>query len=190
MVAEKIHTLSESARASAERLVASRPLVVRILEGLATVEQAGTRIRVHGDYHLGQVLRTEEDFVILDFEGEPARSLADRRKKHSPLKDVTGMLRSFEYAAYAGLFAFTLHSPEQFQTLERWANTWAHWVSESFVTTYRATLEGTSLLPASDGWTTVARAFALDKALYELAYEVNSRPDWVPIPLAGALKLI
>jgi maltose alpha-D-glucosyltransferase/alpha-amylase len=190
LLKEKIEALPETARASAERVAASRPRILRILESLAAVQDAGLRIRIHGDYHLGQVLRTEEDFVILDFEGEPARSLAERRMKHSPLKDVTGMLRSFGYAAYAGLSAFTVHAPEQFSSLEQWANTWEHWVSEAFSNSYRATLKGTPLLPSPAGWASLARAFALDKALYEVAYELNSRPDWLPIPLTGILKLI
>jgi maltose alpha-D-glucosyltransferase/alpha-amylase len=190
LLQEKMDTLSPAARPQAERIAASRPRVVGILESIATVQDAGLRIRIHGDYHLGQVLRTEEDFVILDFEGEPARSLAERRRKYSPLKDVTGMIRSFGYAAYAGLFAFTVHAPDQFQALEPWADTWQHWASETFVTAYRATLSGTPLLPAPAAWLSLSRAFALEKALYELAYELNSRPDWVQIPMAGILKLI
>jgi maltose alpha-D-glucosyltransferase/alpha-amylase len=159
------------------------------LDGWRSVPAAGMLTRVHGDYHLGQVLRTEDDFVILDFEGEPARPLEERRAKRSPLKDVAGMLRSFSYAAYAALFAFTLHSPADYPLLEPWAETWQHWVSKAFVKSYRATIGDSPLLPDGPQFDAVLRALMLEKALYELAYELNNRPDWVRIPLAGIAKL-
>jgi maltose alpha-D-glucosyltransferase/alpha-amylase len=136
------------------------------------------------------VLRTEEDFVIIDFEGEPARSMAERRAKQSPLKDVAGMLRSFSYAAYAALFAFAVHAPDEYVRLEPWAESWQHWSSSAFLKGYAARLDGTGLLPDGRSSATLLRASALDKALYELAYELNNRPDWIRIPLAGLLRLM
>jgi maltose alpha-D-glucosyltransferase/alpha-amylase len=146
-------------------------------------------MRVHGDYHLGQVLRSEEDFVILDFEGEPARSIEERRRKHSPARDVAGMLRSFSYAAYAALFSFTRRAHGDERALEPWADTWQERVSTVFVDTYLATI-GPELVPDAAAWRALVHAFTLDKALYELAYEINHRPDWVGIPLAGIRKLL
>ena len=154
------------------------------------MQHAGQRIRVHGDYHLGQVLRTEEDFVILDFEGEPARSIAERRAKQSPLKDVAGMVRSFGYAAYAALFAFTVHAPDEYASLVPWADTWEHWAAEAFLRGYTAAAGDSTLLPrGSADRNALLTAFTLDKALYELGYELNNRPDWVRIPLLGIQQL-
>ena len=183
--------LPESTRALAAQVLASRTALVErsgAIEGLAN---AGARIRIHGDYHLGQVLKAEEDFVILDFEGEPARSLAERKSKHSPLKDVAGMMRSFSYAAYAALFAFCLNAPDEFATLEPWADTWRHWAGRAFLTGYRDVMAGygAAILPDDAGVRTLLRAYMLEKAFYEMRYELNSRPDWVRIPLAGILHL-
>ena len=147
------------------------------------------RTRVHGDYHLGQVLRTEDDFVIVDFEGEPARTLEERRAKQSPLKDVAGMLRSFSYATYAALFAFTVHAPEEFAALTPWADAWEHWVSAAYLNAYRATIGDRDLLPRGAAFDVLLRAHMLEKAIYELQYELSSRPEWVHIPLTGILKL-
>jgi maltose alpha-D-glucosyltransferase/alpha-amylase len=191
LLAQKLGTLNDATRAHADVvLAAGAPLLARF-DDLRSVTGAGERIRVHGDYHLGQVLRTEEDFVILDFEGEPARSINERRAKQSPLKDVAGMIRSFGYAAYAALFAFTVHAPDDYGSLEPWADTWEHWVADAFLTGYMATLGEVALLPRdAAARRTMLAAFTLEKALYELGYELNNRPDWVRIPLLGIRKLL
>jgi trehalose synthase-fused probable maltokinase len=150
-----------------------------------------SRSRIHGDYHLGQVLWSEGDFYILDFEGEPARPVAERRDKESPLKDVAGMLRSFNYAAYAALFNRTAGRVEDFDRLEPWARVWSRWVGAAFLKGYLAVAEGAPFLPVD----AVQRAalldlYLVDKALYELNYELHNRPDWVRIPLRGLADLI
>ncbi len=158
---------------------------------LATAADSGWRIRIHGDYHLGQVLRARGDYAILDFEGEPARSLAERRAKQSPLKDVAGMLRSFGYAAWAALLAYTSRRPEGLEQLEPWARLWERSTSAAFLRAYFATMEGSAWLPADAAVLgTMLDAFLLDKALYELLYELNNRPAWVQIPLEGVLSLL
>ena len=148
----------------------------------------GHRTRIHGDYHLGQILRAKNDFVILDFEGEPARSLEERRRKQSPLKDVAGMLRSFSYAAFAGLARFAQRRPEAARTVEPWAQLWANAVASTFLTSYRRVLVADpTLLPEASIAQSMLDVNLLEKALYELQYELNNRPDWVRIPLAGIL---
>jgi maltose alpha-D-glucosyltransferase/alpha-amylase len=152
---------------------------------------AGQRIRVHGDYHLGQVLRSRGDYVILDFEGEPARTLAARRTKQSPLKDVAGMVRSFSYAAYAGLNAFAQRRPDDAKNLEPWARLWQNAVSSEFLHAYRFAINENNpkLLPQPRQAQLLFNAYLLEKALYELLYELDNRPAWVRIPLAGILAL-
>ena len=148
------------------------------------------RIRIHGDYHLGQVLRSRNDFVILDFEGEPARTLAERRQKQSPLKDVAGMLRSFSYAAYAGLDQQVQRRPDLLRTLEPWARLWQNAACTSFLNAYKETIAADPrLLPPPRQAQALLNAYLLEKALYELLYELNNRPAWVRIPLAGILAL-
>jgi maltose alpha-D-glucosyltransferase/alpha-amylase len=152
---------------------------------------AGRRIRVHGDYHLGQVLRSRGDYVILDFEGEPARTLAERRARQSPLKDVAGMLRSFSYAAYAGLNAFAQRRPDDAKNLEPWATLWQNAVSTEFLRAYRLAIDAVNpkLIPQPAQAQLLLNAYLLEKALYELLYELDNRPAWVRIPLAGLLTL-
>jgi maltose alpha-D-glucosyltransferase/alpha-amylase len=154
----------------------------------------GLRIRHHGDYHLGQVLFTGKDFSIIDFEGEPARPLSERRLKRSPLRDVAGMMRSFHYAAHAALYgqiAGVTPRPETLPALSRWAAYWYSWVSSSFLRGYFRTL-GTSPLVPSDlaQLRTLVDVYVMNKALYEIVYELNNRPDWVRIPLAGVQHLL
>ncbi len=150
-------------------------------------------IRCHGDYHLGQVLYTGKDFVIIDFEGEPARPLSERRQKGSPLRDVAGMLRSFHYAAYAALLLGKVSGvrPEDFSSLEPWARFWYLWVSVTFLKAYLTTAAQAPFLPSTRGeLEMLLEAHLLEKAVYELGYELNNRPDWVKIPLQGILQLL
>jgi maltose alpha-D-glucosyltransferase/alpha-amylase len=165
----------------------------RILDRFRELEQIDPemmRIRIHGDYHLGQVLWVNNDFVILDFEGEPARPLAERRTKQPALKDVAGMLRSFSYAAFTGLLSFTARRPEECESLERWASYWEKWVSAVFLRAYRQTAADAPFLPSQPGhFKALLEALLLDKALYELKYELNNRPGWLRIPLHGILEL-
>jgi maltose alpha-D-glucosyltransferase/alpha-amylase len=150
------------------------------------------RIRVHGDYHLGQVLYTGKDFVIIDFEGEPARPLSDRRIKRSPLRDVAGMVRSFHYAAYTALFGRSGASPQENPSfLEAWILFWYQWVASGFLRAYLDAAGEGSFLPKTRRENEVLLdALLLEKAIYELRYELNNRPDWVKIPIAGILQLL
>src|SRR5215470_15476287 len=148
------------------------------------------RTRVHGDYHLGQVLKVKTDFVILDFEGEPARPLPARRAKQCPLKDVAGMLRSFSYAAYSSLINYTTRHAGDMASLEPWARLWERSVGMEFLRAYRQTAQGAVFLPESaEDFRKVLDIFLVDKALYEVLYELNARPAWVRIPLMGIMSL-
>jgi trehalose synthase-fused probable maltokinase len=157
----------------------------------ALVVEPVAKIRLHGDYHLGQVLRTGESFAVLDFEGEPARPLAERRSKQCALKDVAGMLRSFAYAARAALIRAVEDSPETPRLaarLQPWAEAWEEGTRAGFLEGYleETWQRGAAFLPRTrEGLEAALRAFELDKATYELRYELNSRPAWVRIPLEG-----
>jgi maltose alpha-D-glucosyltransferase/alpha-amylase len=155
---------------------------------------AAVRIRCHGDYHLGQLLYTGNDFVIIDFEGEPARSLSERRLKRSPLRDVAGMLRSFHYAAHSAVLKQMplLSNPEDDKLLlQHWSQYWYIWVSAEFLNTYLDIMAQTGLLPDKpEQLKILLDAFLLDKALYEVSYELNNRPEWVGVPLQGILQLM
>jgi len=147
------------------------------------------KTRTHGDYHLGQVLDTGDDFVIIDFEGEPLRPLSWRKEKRSPLRDVAGMLRSFEYAAYNGLEE---RSYKQRAELTQWTRRWAESAANEFFLGWNEAVRATPLIAdtAADVTRTLLRAYLLEKALYEIGYELNNRPAWVGIPMAGVLALI
>jgi maltose alpha-D-glucosyltransferase/alpha-amylase len=148
------------------------------------------RVRTHGDFHLGQVLVAAGDFLFIDFEGEPARPLAERRRKRSPLRDVAGLLRSFDYAAAAALRSERLR-PEDAVRLVPWARAWAQWVGAACLDGWRQGAEGAVFLPADDeSFTTLLEFHLLEKCIYEIGYELDNRPDWLPIPLRGLLDLL
>jgi trehalose synthase-fused probable maltokinase len=152
------------------------------------------RTRIHADYHLGQVLYTGSDFVIIDFEGEPARPMSERRVKLSPLQDVAGMLRSFHYAAFSAApadGAVAEGNSESVWQRSRVTEAWHAWVTARFLASYLKEAGKASFIPASeDELKTLLRVHLLEKALYELSYELNNRPDWVRIPLAGIISLL
>jgi maltokinase len=147
---------------------------------LSQIGAAGRVIRHHGDYHLGQTLLAGEDWIILDFEGEPARSLPERRRKRSPLRDVACMLRSFAYAASASGLLRGVEAPEG----------WEREARQEFLDGYLSTVDSGLLPPGQGAAERLLSVFELEKAVYELRYELNNRPDWVKIPVAGILRLL
>lgn len=153
-------------------------------------EEKQKKIRIHGDYHLGQVLKTKDDFVILDFEGEPIKTLEERRAKFLPQKDVAGMLRSFNYASYASLFEILNLGigEEEMEHLKKWALIWEGLISESFLLGYLSVMKNE--LPKNGVFEQTLTAFKIDKAIYELDYEINNRPDWLKIPVEYLSSLL
>jgi maltose alpha-D-glucosyltransferase/alpha-amylase len=191
LLKERLSHLPDEAVELAASVLSRRHQILDHFGSLNGDFQRTKRIRIHGDYHLGQVLRAKTDFVILDFEGEPARSLAVRRSKQCPLKDVAGMLRSFGYAAYAGLMNYTARHPEDVTRLEPWAQLWERSAAAQFLHAYREAAQGADFMPPRDvDFRKLLNVFLLDKALYEVLYELNSRPAWVRIPLMGIMSLV
>ncbi len=177
-----------------ERVLAAEDAVARAFELALSRPIAAMRTRIHGDYHLGQILYTGSDFVIIDFEGEPARPISERSVKLSPLQDVAGMLRSFHYAVFASVYTATgaaeAHSERTHQRL-RVAQTWYSWVAAEFANAYLEEADGASFIPTDkEQLANLLRLHLLEKAVYELSYELNNRPDWVRIPLTGILSLL
>ena len=165
-------------------------LLAELEQVAAAVPDGVAKTRVHGDYHLGQVLWNENDYFLLDFEGEPARSMAERRAKHSPFKDVAGMLRSFGYAAHVRLAAWWGREPEKARRLEPWAEFWERATTDVFLQSYRATADAAGFVPPTpDSVRALLRLFLIEKAVYKLRYEVNNRPIWLGIPLRGLAAL-
>ncbi|HEU4559567.1 MAG TPA: maltose alpha-D-glucosyltransferase [Longimicrobium sp.] len=167
-------------------------------EELEVLADAGSvKVRIHGDYHLGQVLRGTEpapdgnEWYVIDFEGEPARPIDERKAKYSVLRDVAGMLRSFDYAVRMALGGFRSDSLATQMSVERWADAWRTEVRSLFVSAYREALGDSPVVPGDVN--TMLRAlavFELEKAVYELGYEMNNRPDWIRVPLEGVLSLL
>ena len=186
---EQLDSMPEDVRELAGEVMEARPRLVGMVEGPPFTGPNFVKIRVHGDYHLGQLLWVENDFWILDFEGEPGRTAEERRAKQSPLKDVAGMLRSFDYAADNALNKAGQVHPDALERLNPWTKIWRAWMSAEFLKAYRSI--ASSLLPQDPAEAgRLVDLLRLEKALFELRYELDYRPDWVRIPLQGLLHLV
>jgi trehalose synthase-fused probable maltokinase len=191
LMRDKMKYLPNEWRGTAEKLAGRESEIAARFNTALREPIRAMRTRIHGDYHLGQVLRTESDFVIIDFEGEPARSIEERRVKRSPLQDVAGMLRSFHYAAFAPLLGEDRVQGDDVARMGIWAEAWNSWVAERYLAKYFATAKGAPYLPATQAEIqTVLELHLMEKAIYELGYELNNRPTWVGIPLQGISKLL
>ncbi len=190
LLRQRQHLLHPNVHGLVRRVLGSEQNARHRLESLSDQAITAMRTRIHGDYHLGQLLFTGDDFVIIDFEGEPARSLSERRAKRSPLQDVAGMLRSFHYAAYAPLVGDPAKTGD-LKRLAPHARYWQAWVSAAFLRTYLDISGNAGYIPHSRvELETLLDAYLLDKAMYELRYELNNRPNWVAIPLEGIAHLL
>jgi maltose alpha-D-glucosyltransferase/alpha-amylase len=160
-----------------EELLQKRAKILALIDGCRAPRGPALRIRHHGDYHLGQVLVANNDFFIIDFEGEPSRPLEEARRKHSPLRDVAGMLRSFSYAKWTATKS---------DSLDKWEKE----TRRAFLSAYDAATQGSGLFESFDDVRGLLKLFELEKALYELRYEFNNRPDWLQVPLAGIMAML
>jgi len=195
LLKERVGLLSTGGQANARVLFALEPGLKRVFDAFGEIETSVLRIRCHGDYHLGQVLCTGADFMIIDFEGEPARSLAERRTKHPVLVDIAGMVRSFHYAPFAFLkgkgTSIGADSPETPQESYPWAPFWSDWTSAAFLKGYLRTATGARFWPENpEDVRLLLDVYLVEKAMYELQYELNNRPDWVEIPLYGLVEIL
>jgi maltose alpha-D-glucosyltransferase/alpha-amylase len=178
--------------AAVGQLLQRRDKLLEQVQRLAARTVGGARTRVHGDLHLGQVLVVQGDAYFIDFEGEPARSLDERRAKHSPFKDVSGLLRSFEYAAAMTVRGAQISdsTPEADQARQRIAESYQSSAQQVFLEAYR---DATADLPhdwrEQDGANAALLLFSLEKCAYEIVYEAENRPAWLPVPLQGMLAL-
>jgi maltose alpha-D-glucosyltransferase / alpha-amylase len=190
LLRERLSSLPESLRPQAAELLGAENRLMARYRLLLDRRITAARTRCHGDFHLGQVLYTGKDFVIIDFEGEPARSLGERRLKRPPLRDVAGMLRSFDYAAVVGVRNGS-HRPEDLPVLEFWARYWNLWTSVAFLKRYFQAASHNGFLPKTkDELKFLLDILVLEKAVYELNYELNNRPDWVDVSLRGIFELL
>jgi maltose alpha-D-glucosyltransferase/alpha-amylase len=186
---QRRNDLPPTVRAETYSLVQGRDRLIAHIENCSAPQGTTLKTRYHGDYHLGQVLLSNHDFVIIDFEGEPARPLSERRTKHSPLRDVAGMLRSFDYARWTAL-RHAADGGKDLTVLEPLATQWEREVRRTFIAAYEEATRESGLYADFLETRDLLELAELEKALYELRYELGNRPDWVTIPLRGILSLV
>jgi maltose alpha-D-glucosyltransferase/alpha-amylase len=194
LLRKSLTRLPETLQSQAKDILKREKEVHEFFRLITSQKITAMRIRCHGDYHLGQVLYTGKDFVIMDFEGEPARPLGERKIKRSPLRDVAGMLRSFHYAFFSSLFSLVdrglVHTEDQ-DKLESCAQTWYFWICAIYLKTYLpAAAEGRFLPCTAEELRILLDVYLLEKAIYEMGYELNNRPEWTKIPLRGIEQVL
>jgi maltose alpha-D-glucosyltransferase/alpha-amylase len=190
-LSRNLKSLPDDVKAEAQEVLGMKEEILTVLKRVYSRKIDATKIRIHGDYHLGQVLFTGKDFLILDFEGEPARGYSERRLKHSALRDVAGMIRSFHYAAYGSLYLDNQIRPEDIGKLIPFVEKWYHYMSGFFMRSYLKTVQGAHFIPQSgEDLEILMQTFLLQKAIYELNYEINNRPAWVLVPLRGIKSIV
>jgi maltose alpha-D-glucosyltransferase/alpha-amylase len=191
LLRKNINNLPDNAKELTSEILKHEKAVTGCFAALLKSKISAVKIRIHGDYHLGQVLYTGNDFVIIDFEGEPARTLSERRIKRSPLRDVAGMIRSFHYAAYTSILKYAAVRPEDIPILETWVCLWYRYVGRTFLKSYLDTAGNAPFVPKDrEVLNIMLKAYLMEKAIYEIGYELNNRPDWIIIPLRGIKHLL
>jgi maltose alpha-D-glucosyltransferase/alpha-amylase len=194
LLKKRLSKLPPEAHKLAQNLLNREELLMERFKSILNLRITADRIRCHGDFHFGQVLYTGKDFVIIDFGGERNRPLSERRMKRSPLRDVAGMLQSFNYAVTLALrneVESGMIRPENLPEMQQWANVWHRWVSLTFLNSYLVTAADASFLPKSiPELQVLLDAYILEKGVAELAYELNYRLDWAEIPLKRILELL
>lgn len=183
MLVQQAPQLPAAVISEAEILLSRREALLKRIDTCVPKLPRGLKIRHHGDYHLGQVLLKRNDFIIVDFEGEPGRPLAERRTKHSPLRDVAGMLRSFTYARRTAMQRCTVQSAEDCGKWDALLEKWESDVRGVFISIYDSIARPAGLYQSLDEVRPLLTLFEVEKALYETRYELGNRPDWAPIPL-------
>jgi maltose alpha-D-glucosyltransferase/alpha-amylase len=191
LLEQKISNLPLHVKKSAKAVLDMKSEILDNFKAIFSQKIDATKTRVHGDYHLGQVLFNGKDFFIIDFEGEPNATMGERRLKRTPFKDVAGMLRSFHYAAYGKILMSQSYQKNDRAFMESWAALWFHYVSRFYLTAYFKTVGNADFIPKNEvERDLLLRTYLLEKAVYEMGYELNSRPDWLMIPLTGILDIM
>lgn len=183
LLKKSLDKLDEPTQKLAAKVLGMEKMILECFKEVYEIRIEAIKTRIHGNFHLGQVLFTGKDFSVIDFEGEPDFSFSERRLKKSPLKDVASMMRSFHYAAFGKMRLNENYRERDLEFLEMWADQWQHYVSRFYLSAYMDRMSMGHVL--SKEYEVLLRTFLIEKAIYELSYEINNRPDWTKIPLRG-----
>ncbi|MGE5498396.1 MAG: maltose alpha-D-glucosyltransferase [Syntrophothermus sp.] len=186
LLRSNLKTLPPEMKKEAEIILSLEDKILEFCRSILKKKISAKKIRIHGDYHLGQVLNTGDDFMIIDFEGEPVRSPGERRLKYTALRDVAGMLRSFHYAVYSVFFQRSKIRPDETLIMQPWIEPWYYYIAGAFLNSYLEVIKAFGIVPENkEELNILLNSYLIDKSIYEIGYELNNRPDWVIIPMQG-----